>query len=133
MHTELARRFAGKPQPEGERETEAIDQSIALWQALWEQYSACLKPLIEGDAELQGVKAKILQRGLYVGKQLLLVHGLMDDNVHPQNSLQFVDALQRADKDFEMVFYPRNRHGVGGRQFERKVLEFMKAALRPEM
>jgi cyclic-di-GMP-binding protein len=76
LHTELARRFAGKPQPEGERETEAINQSIALWQALWEQYSTCLKPLIEGDAELQGVKAKILQRGLYVGKQLVLVHGL---------------------------------------------------------
>ena len=76
LHTELARRFAGKPQPEGERETEAIDQSIALWQALWEQYSTCLKPLIEGDAELHGVKAKILQRGLYVGKQLVLVHGL---------------------------------------------------------
>jgi cyclic-di-GMP-binding protein len=76
LHTELARRFAGKPQPEGARETEAIDQSVALWQALWEQYSACLKPLIEGDAELQGVKAKILQRGLYVGKQLVLVHGL---------------------------------------------------------
>src|SRR5947207_1139826 len=76
LHTELARRFAGKPQPEGERETEAIDQSVALWQALWEQYSSCVKPLIEGDAELQGVKAKILQRGLYVGKQLVLVHGL---------------------------------------------------------
>ncbi|HEY3178447.1 MAG TPA: hypothetical protein VGL25_06155 [Casimicrobiaceae bacterium] len=76
LHTELARRYAGKPQPEGERETEAIDQAVALWQSLWEQYSACLKPLIEGDAELQGVKAKILQRGLYVGKQLVLVHGL---------------------------------------------------------
>jgi hypothetical protein len=76
LHTELARRFAGKPQPESARETEAIDQSVVLWQALWEQYSTCLKPLIEGDAELQGVKAKILQRGLYVGKQLLLVHGL---------------------------------------------------------
>ena len=53
LHTELARRYAGKPQPEGERESEAIDQSIALWQALWEQYSACLKPLLEGDAELE--------------------------------------------------------------------------------
>ena len=39
--------------------------------ALWEQYSACLKPLLEGDIELQGVKAKLLQRGLYVGKQLV--------------------------------------------------------------
>ena len=76
LHTELARRYAGKPQPEDERELEAVDQAITLWQALWEQYSTLLKPLIEGDAELQGVKAKILQRGLFVGKQLLVVHGL---------------------------------------------------------
>ena len=76
LHTELARRYAGKPQPAVDRELEAADQAIALWQALWEQYSACLKPLLEGDPELAGVKAKLLQRGLCVGKQLLLVHGL---------------------------------------------------------
>ena len=76
LHTELARRYAGKPQPAADRELEAAEQAIALWQALWEQYSACLKPLLEGDPELQGVKAKLLQRGLYVGKQLVLVHGL---------------------------------------------------------
>ena len=76
LHTELARRYAGKPQPEGERETEAIEQAVMLWQALWEQYSTLLKPLLEGDAELQGVKAKVLQRGLFVGKQLVVVHGL---------------------------------------------------------
>jgi hypothetical protein len=76
LHTELARRYAGKAQPAGERELDAAEQAIALWGALWEQYSACLKPLLEGDADLQGVKAKLLQRGLYVGKQLLLVNGL---------------------------------------------------------
>jgi hypothetical protein len=76
LHTELARRYAGKPQPCAAREQEAADQALALWQALWVQYSACLKPLLEGDAELQGVKAKVLQRGLWVGKQIILVHGL---------------------------------------------------------
>jgi cyclic-di-GMP-binding protein len=76
LHTELARRFAGKPQPAADRELDAANQAIALWHALWEQYSACLKPLLEGDTELQGVRAKLLQRGLYVGKQLVLVHGL---------------------------------------------------------
>jgi hypothetical protein len=76
LHIELARRYAGKPQPEGERESEAIEQAVMLWQALWEQYSTLLKPLLEGDAELQGVKAKVLQRGLFVGKQLVVVHGL---------------------------------------------------------
>jgi hypothetical protein len=76
LHIELARRYAGKPQPAGERENDAALQAIAMWQALWEQYSACLKPLLEGDPDLQGVKAKLLQRGLFVGKQLVLVHGL---------------------------------------------------------
>ncbi len=76
LHTELARRYAGKGQPAVDRELEAADQAIALWQGLWEQYSACLKPLLEGDPELQGVKAKILQRGMYVGKQLVVAHGL---------------------------------------------------------
>jgi hypothetical protein len=76
LHTELARRYAGRPQPLAAREQEAADQALAMWQALWEQYSACLKPLLEGDPDLQGVKAKVLQRGLYIGKQLVLVHGL---------------------------------------------------------
>jgi hypothetical protein len=76
LHTELARRYAGKGQPAVDREFEAAAHAIALWQGLWEQYSACLKPLLEGDPELAGVKAKILQRGVYVGKQLVLVHGL---------------------------------------------------------
>ena len=76
LHTELARRYAGKGQPAVDRELEAAEQAIALWQSLWEQYSTCLKPLLEGDPELTGVKPKILQRGMYVGKQLVLAHGL---------------------------------------------------------
>ena len=76
LHTELARRYAGKPQPANERELEAAEHAISLWQALWSQYSACLKPLLEGDPDLQGVKAKVLQRGLWVGKQLVLACGL---------------------------------------------------------
>lgn len=76
LHAELARRYAGRPQPLDERETEAADQAVALWQALWIQYSVCLRPLLEGSTELTGVKAKLLQRALYVGKQLIVVHAL---------------------------------------------------------
>ncbi len=76
LHTELARRYAGKARPAVDRELEAGEQAIALWHALWEQYSACLKPLLEGDPDLAGVKSKLLQRGLYVGKQLVVVYGL---------------------------------------------------------
>jgi hypothetical protein len=76
LHTELARRYAGRPQPLEEREADAADQAIELWQALWIQYSVCLRPLLEGSTELTGVKAKLLQRALYVGKELVLAHAL---------------------------------------------------------
>ena len=43
---------------------------------------------------------------------LLLLHGTMDDNVHLQNTLQFVYELQKAGKQFELMLYPRARHGI---------------------
>jgi dipeptidyl-peptidase-4 len=44
--------------------------------------------------------------------RMLLVHGTIDDNVHMQNSEQFAYELQRAGKSFEMMVYPRSRHGI---------------------
>ena len=43
---------------------------------------------------------------------LLLVHGALDDNVHPQNTMQFAYALQQAGKPFQMMIYPKSAHGV---------------------
>ena len=43
--------------------------------------------------------------------RMLLIHGGIDDNVHRQNSEQFAYELQRAGKPFEMMIYPRQRHG----------------------
>lgn len=63
--------------------------------------------------------------------RLLLVHGMMDDNVHLQNAVQFADALQRAGKDFEMMFYPRARHGGFGPHYQQLSLDFMKRVLKP--
>ena len=94
LHTEFARRFAGKPQPAAERELAAAEQAIAMWHAVWEQYSMCLKPLLEGDTELVGVKSKLLQRGLAVGKQLILVHGLAR-RVPPATLWQEIHAYYR--------------------------------------
>jgi len=44
--------------------------------------------------------------------RLLLIHGALDDNVHPQNTMQFAHELQKAGKPFRMMLYPRSRHGV---------------------
>lgn len=44
--------------------------------------------------------------------RLLLIHGLMDDNVHAQNATQLIYALQKAGKTFDFMPYPTQRHGV---------------------
>jgi len=43
---------------------------------------------------------------------LLITHGTMDDNVHMQNTIQFISKLQDLNKDFEVMLYPDARHGV---------------------
>ena len=44
----------------------------------------------------------------------LLVHGSADDNVHYQNSMEMIDALVNADKDFDLMIYPNKNHGIYG-------------------
>lgn len=44
--------------------------------------------------------------------KLLLIHGAMDDNVHVQNTIQFAYELQKAGKQFQLMLYPKSRHGV---------------------
>ncbi|WP_407353755.1 DPP IV N-terminal domain-containing protein [Luteimonas sp. R10] len=44
--------------------------------------------------------------------KLLLVHGTLDDNVHPDATLQLVDALVDANKDFDLLLLPNRNHGL---------------------
>ncbi len=55
--------------------------------------------------------------------KLLLVHGDMDDNVHPAHTIQIINALIQANKDFDMLLLPNQAHGFRGpanRYFTRK-------------
>ena len=45
--------------------------------------------------------------------KLMLAHGNMDDNVPPYNTYLVVDALVKANKDFDLVIFPNARHGYG--------------------
>ena len=57
--------------------------------------------------------------GLHNGSPALkLTHGTGDDNVHFQNTLQLIDALQRAGIQFELMIYPDGMHGYRGAQHE---------------
>jgi len=46
--------------------------------------------------------------------KLMLAHGLMDNNVPPQNTLLVVEALEKANKDYDLVIFPNSAHGYGG-------------------
>lgn len=47
--------------------------------------------------------------------ELLIIHGTSDDNVHVQNTMRFIEALQVSGKPFEMMLYPHTGHGIEGR------------------
>jgi len=57
--------------------------------------------------------------------QLYLVHGLIDDNVHPQYSLSLMTALQDGNKTFESMMYPTHNHGIGVAHYPRSRLQFI--------
>ena len=69
----------------------------------------------------------------YVDKlkgKFLLIHGSGDDNVHVQNSMQMMEALIQANKQFDSQIYPDNNHGIyGGKtriQLYTKMTNFIK-------
>ena len=68
--------------------------------------------------------------------RLLLIHGVMDDNVHVQNTVKLAYELQRAGKPFELMLYPRSRHGVRDpnlvKHMRQTMVDFIFRTLKPE-
>jgi len=56
--------------------------------------------------------------------KLLLVMGEMDKNVDPSSTLQVVDRLIKANKEFDLLVVPGGGHGAGGRYGQRKLMDF---------
>ncbi|MGO9113662.1 MAG: prolyl oligopeptidase family serine peptidase [Thermoguttaceae bacterium] len=71
-------------------------------------YSECSN--IDNAAKLQG--------------HLMLIVGEMDDNVPPESTYRFVDALIKAQKDFELLVVPGGGHGAGGAYGQRRLQDF---------
>ncbi len=64
---------------------------------------------------------------------LLIIHGLADDNVHPENTFQFVRLLTKAGKQFRMHIYPNKNHGLPGeyKHLYRMKTDFLNKYLKP--
>lgn len=92
----------------------------ASWNEQWmgypvgPQYAECSN--IENAHKLQG--------------HLFLVVGEMDNNVPPESTLRYADALVRAKKDFDLLIIPNGGHGAGGDYYQRRMTDFFTRHLR---
>lgn len=93
--THYTERFMETPStnPEGYEVTRVIDHAV--------NYPTTYGNTVPGEVEPVMLK---------------ITHGTGDDNVHFQNTLQLVDALQREGKKFELMIYPDGMHGYRGYQ-----------------
>ena len=69
--------------------------------------------------------SSVLKAAANLSGRMLLIHGMIDENVHLQNSAQFIEALQTAGKQFDLMVYPGNRHGVRDEQQRLHLFEMM--------
>ena len=65
------------------------------------------------------------------GRHILIMHGMVDDNVHPTNAFQLINALDKASADYESRFFPNSGHGLG-RGSSKTQQEFFDRILKPE-
>lgn len=62
----------------------------------------------------EGYNDNAITRADRLSGSLLLVHGVADDNVHPQNAFEYAEALVQADKDFKENYYTNRNHSIFG-------------------
>ena len=76
-----------------------------------EKWIGLLKKNADGTTNYDGQANENFAKNLK--GRLLLIHGTMDDNVPPNNTLLVVDALIKANKDFDLLMIPNAKHGYG--------------------
>jgi dipeptidyl-peptidase 4 len=100
----------------------------------WRNYDSIYTERYMGlpDENAKGYDAgSVVKAAKNLHGRLLLVHGMKDDNVHMQNSVELMDALQKANLSFEVMFYPHARHGGFGKHYQTLSNDFMKRTLQP--
>ena len=79
-------------------------------------------------------EASLLNKAADLSGNVLIIHGTADDNVHVQHTYQYIDALVRADKQFEMQLYPDDNHflrkGNNAHHMHNRILNFLQNNLK---
>ena len=79
-------------------------------------------------------EASLLNKAKDLTGKVLIIHGTADDNVHVQHTMQYIDALVRADKQFEMQLYPDDNHflrkGNNAKHMHNRVIQFLQNNLK---
>ena len=74
-------------------------------------------------------EASLLNKASDLTGNVLIIHGTADDNVHVQHTYQYIDALVRADKQFEMQLYPDDNHhlrkGNNAKHMHDRIINFL--------
>jgi hypothetical protein len=86
----------------------------ASWNEQWMDY-----PVGPQYAECSNIENAYRLRG-----KLFLIVGEMDRNVPPESTMRFVNALIKADKDFDLLVIPGADHGMGGSYGQRRMQDF---------
>jgi dipeptidyl-peptidase 4 len=63
--------------------------------------------------------------------KLFIHHGSVDDNVHPTNTIQLVQALLKENKTFDLMMYPEQQHGIGFPRYPASRVEYFIEHLKP--
>jgi len=82
-----------------------------------ERYMSLLGDNLSGYVASAPIEQAAKMRG-----DLLLIHSMMDDNVHPQNTMQLLTALTNAGRDADVRIYPPGRHGAAYNQASAKLI-----------
>ncbi len=86
----------------------------SIYNRWWsEQHHGILEKVIKNDTTFVYKIDKNHEIAKNLKGHLLLVHGDIDNNVHPAGTIRVIDALIRANKRFDMLFLPGQRHGFG--------------------
>ncbi len=101
---------------------------VTDWRDYDSIYTERYMGLPQDNLDGYNVSSVVRAAGRLHGK-LLILHGVIDDNVSLRNTMRFVEALQDANRDFELMVYPSSRHGIFGAHYTKIQLDFIRRTL----